>query len=115
MPVIKSKDRDTVTYGLVGYGERVIVDAKADSKLTLGDLVFEPGSIVDWHHHDVQEAFYVFEGSTTVWLGEEEIELERGDGMLVPIGVKHKFHNRSGLPCRMVWDYAELDAATHWD
>ena len=91
------------------------MDEKAGSNTTLGDLVFEPGSIVDWHHHDVQEVFYVFEGSTTVWLGEEEIELERGDGMLVPIGMKHKFHNRSGLPCRMVWGYPELDATTHWD
>ncbi len=48
MPVVKSKERDTVTYGIVGYGERVMVDAKAGSDLmTMGDLVFEPGSVVE--------------------------------------------------------------------
>ena len=116
MPVVKSKDRDTVTYGIVGYGERVMVDAKAGSDLmTMGDLVFEPGAVVERHHHDVQEAFHVFEGSTTVWLGDEGFELEAGDGMLVPSGMSHKFHNRSGRPCRMVWAYPQLDAETHWE
>ena len=116
MPVIKSSDRDTINHGFQGYGERVLVDEKAGSHLmTLGDLVFEPGAIVPRHHHDVQEAFYVFEGTTTVWLGDEEIELEPGDGMLVPAGLSHKFHNRSGRPCRMVWVYEELGAATHFE
>ncbi len=50
-----------------------------------------------------------------MWLGDEEFELEPGDGMLVPVGMSHKFHNRSGRPCRMVWAYPQLDAATHWE
>lgn len=116
MPVIRSKDRDTVNHGFQGYGERTLVDQRVMSEsMTLGDLVFEPGAIVPRHHHDVEEAFFVFEGRTTVWLGDEEIELEAGDGMLVPSGMSHMFHNRSGRPCRMAWAYAALDALTHFE
>ena len=116
MPVIRSKDVDTINHGFQGYGERVLVDAKAMSNLmTLGDLVFEPGAVVPRHHHDEQEAFYVFEGSGTVWLGDEAFELAAGDAMLVPAGVSHKFHNDSGRPWRMAWVYAGLDEVTHFE
>lgn len=114
MPVIRSKDRSTVTHGFEGYGERTLLDQKAMSDLMLmGDLVFEPGAVIPRHHHDVQEAFYVFEGSGTVTLGDEEFVLSVGDSMLVPVGVSHAFHNDSGRPWRMVWLYAGLDNVTH--
>jgi quercetin dioxygenase-like cupin family protein len=83
--------------------------------MTLGDLVFEPGAVVPRHHHDVQEAFYVFEGSTTVRLGDEAFDLSAGDALLVPAGLSHDFRNHSGRPCRMVWAYAGLNVPTHFE
>ena len=102
--------------GFQGYAERTLVDQEAMSEsLTLGDLVFEPGAAVPGHHHDVQEAFYVFEGSGTAVVGGEEFELSVGDALLVPSGVPHAFRNESGRPWRMVWAYTALDADTHFE
>jgi quercetin dioxygenase-like cupin family protein len=134
MPVIRSRDRTTTSNlaqegagpaendvfdriaGFQGYAERTLIDQEAMSEaLTMGDLVFEPGAVVPGHHHEVQEAFYVFEGSGTVIVGGEEFELSVGDSLLVPSGVSHAFRNESGRPWRMVWAYAALDAATYFD
>ena len=113
MPVIRSKDRATTNQGFQGYGERTLVDQEAMSDLmTMGDLVFEPGAFVPRHHHDAQEAFYVFEGNGTVILGDEEFDLSVGDALLVPAGESHGFRNDSGRPWRMVWVYSALDSKT---
>lgn len=46
------------------------------------------------HVHEVQtDSFYVLEGTLTVQIGDEVIELQRGDFAAVPPGVPHTFDN----------------------
>jgi quercetin dioxygenase-like cupin family protein len=42
-------------------------------------------------HHNEDEAFYVLEGSVTVFVGDEQLELSQGAFALVPRGVPHAY------------------------
>jgi uncharacterized cupin superfamily protein len=42
-------------------------------------------------HHGEDETFYVVEGTVTVYAGDEEIHLARGDYGFVPRGVAHAY------------------------
>jgi quercetin dioxygenase-like cupin family protein len=41
------------------------------------------------HHHDHLDVFMVLAGSGSFHLGDESFEMEPGDSMVVPIGVRH--------------------------
>ena len=44
-----------------------------------------------WHHHDNEdELFYVVKGSFTMELSDNNIALNEGDFLIVPIGVEHR-------------------------
>ena len=44
-----------------------------------------------WHHHDDQdELFLILKGRLTMHLRDRIVELEEGDGFVVPRGVEHK-------------------------
>jgi len=44
-----------------------------------------------WHHHDDQdELFLILKGHLTMHLRDRIVELEEGDGFVVPRGVEHK-------------------------
>lgn len=133
MPVIHSKDIRTINNlaeekrsskgesvleaieGFQGYAERTLVDNKVSQTISLGDCVFEPGAVVPSHRHDVEEVFYVFEGSGTAVVDGEEYQVSVGDALLVPIGASHSFRNESGRPWRMVFAYSSLEATTVFD
>ncbi|HLY41881.1 MAG TPA: cupin domain-containing protein [Terracidiphilus sp.] len=51
------------------------------------------------HHHD-DEAWYVLEGSLCVRVGEEEVEVPAGAGILVPRGIAHTYRNSGPGPTR---------------
>ena len=51
------------------------------------------------HHHD-DEAWYVLEGKLCVLVGEEQMELSSGAGVLVPKGTKHTYWNPTPEPTR---------------
>ena len=44
-----------------------------------------------WHHHeDEDELFLVIKGKLTIQLREREIQLEKGEFLIVPRGVEHR-------------------------
>lgn len=51
------------------------------------------------HHHD-DEAWYVLEGKLCVLVGDEQVELNGGAGVLVPRGIKHTYWNPAPAPVR---------------
>jgi mannose-6-phosphate isomerase-like protein (cupin superfamily) len=51
-------------------------------------------------HHKDDEAWYVLEGVLRVQVGESEVELRAGSGVLVPRGTPHTFWNPSAAPTR---------------
>jgi mannose-6-phosphate isomerase-like protein (cupin superfamily) len=87
-----------------GEGERIggptTVTIKATGEDTggsfyLGEGVFEPGfSGPPPHLHDrLHDMFYVLEGTLTMRLGDDTVELEEGSFVCVPPGVVHTFSN----------------------
>ena len=101
--------------GFQGYAERTLIDKKVSGEISLGDCVFEPGAVVPSHRHDVEEAFYVFEGTGTAVVNDEEFEVSVGDALHIPRGARHSFRNESGRPWRMVFAYSALEATTIFD
>ncbi|HZY44009.1 MAG TPA: cupin domain-containing protein [Anaerolineae bacterium] len=59
-------------------------------------LGFLPGQELPVHHHDHEhEVFDVLEGSGTMFLDGESIEVKAGSVIFVPAGVHHGFKNTS--------------------
>jgi mannose-6-phosphate isomerase-like protein (cupin superfamily) len=51
-------------------------------------------------HHNDDEAWYVLEGVLRVQMGEQEVELQAGCGVLVPRGTPHTYWNPGATPTR---------------
>jgi mannose-6-phosphate isomerase-like protein (cupin superfamily) len=114
-----------------GEGERIGgqtgVTIKATGEDTrdffyLGEGVFEPGfSGPPPHVHErLHDMFYVLEGTLTMRLGDDIVELEAGSFVCVPPGVVHTFSNPGASPVRLLnfntpagWEnyMRDLDAA----
>ncbi|QNP69674.1 cupin domain-containing protein [Streptomyces roseirectus] len=59
-----------------------------------GVMTLEPGDHVTEHYHPYSEEFlHVVEGTLTMTLDGERIDLGPGDSLLVPIGVRHRLVN----------------------
>ena len=66
--------------------------ADTDGRYTLVEITAPPGLQVPLHvHHTEDEGFYVVEGSITVQLGEELIEVGAGEHAYGPHGIPHRF------------------------
>lgn len=61
----------------------------------------EPCPPLHVHRHEY-EAIYIIEGTLTVELGGERLELHAGDCLVMPPGVPHRFANLSDGPVRTV-------------
>jgi mannose-6-phosphate isomerase-like protein (cupin superfamily) len=90
-------------------GEHSSTTIKATAEAT-GGLFFVAESIVEPgfpgpppHVHDtIADSFYVLEGTLTVLVGDEQIELGPGGFACAPPGVRHTFANRSEEPVRFL-------------
>lgn len=59
-------------------------------------LGFLPGQILPRHMHEHEhEVFDVLEGSGTMWLDGERVQVQAGSVIFVPAGVEHGFENTS--------------------
>ena len=78
----------------------------ADANLvTTGITVFQPGTAIPLHLHNVEENVLVLEGEATAVVGEDAFDLEVGDATWVPAGVPHRFANRGQRRLRIYWVY----------
>jgi quercetin dioxygenase-like cupin family protein len=101
------------TVHLPGEGEQIggptAVTIKATGKDTnnsfyLGEAVVAPGFPgPPAHVHDrLHDMFYVLDGTLTVRVGEETLELPAGSFVCVPPGVVHTFSNAGDAPVRFL-------------
>jgi len=117
-----------------GEGERIggptTVTIKATGEDTgdsfyLGDVMLEPGfSGPPPHVHErLHDMFYVLDGTLTMRLGDDTVELEEGSFVCVPPGVTHTFSNPGTRQVRFLnfntpagWEnyMRDLDAALAW-
>jgi mannose-6-phosphate isomerase-like protein (cupin superfamily) len=70
----------------------------------LGEVVIEPGfpGPPPHRHERVHDMFYVLDGTLTMRLGDETLELEPGSFVCVPTGVIHTFSNRTDAPVQLL-------------
>jgi HTH-type transcriptional regulator, repressor for puuD len=73
--------------------------------VTTGITVFEPGTAIPLHTHNVEETVLILEGEATAVVGEDSFDLEAGDATWVPAGVPHRFANRGQGRMRIYWVY----------
>lgn len=97
-----------------GEGETFVVGGssvalKATGESTAGsfflsETLLEPGfpGPPPHRHRRLHDMFYVLEGTLTMRLGEEAVQLGPGVFVCVPPGVVHTFSNRSEEPVRML-------------
>lgn len=96
-----------------GEGEKIggptAVTIKATGKETndsfyLGEGVFEPGfpGPPPHRHRRLHDMFYVLDGTLTMRLGDETLELEPGSFVCVPPGVVHTFSNPSDTAVKIL-------------
>jgi mannose-6-phosphate isomerase-like protein (cupin superfamily) len=53
-------------------------------------------------HRETLDMFFVLEGTLTMQLGEETLDLSGGSFVLVPPGTPHTFSNRTDQPVRLL-------------
>jgi mannose-6-phosphate isomerase-like protein (cupin superfamily) len=73
--------------------------------VTTGITVFEPGTAIRLHTHNVEESVLILEGEAAAVVGEDNVDLEAGDATWVPAGVPHRFANRGQGRMRIYWVY----------
>ena len=77
---------------------------QTDGSFYLGEVELQPGfpGPPPHRHRRLHDMFYVLEGSLTMRVGDESLELEPGGFVCVPPGVVHTFSNPSDAPVRML-------------
>ena len=94
-----------------GMRHRDIVGAELGvTSFFVGDTLLAPGGGVPLHTHPVEEVLIALDGTLTVTAGDQTIELDSEEAIVVPPGTPHKFENRSGHQVHMLsagpWDRA---------
>jgi mannose-6-phosphate isomerase-like protein (cupin superfamily) len=104
MPLIKATDLPTGTLRGAEHGATItlILDHS------------EPGQGPRLHRHPYDETWVVIEGSLTFQAGEEQLDAESGDVVIVPPGAPHKFVNNGPGRSHLVCIHANPTTVTEW-
>lgn len=70
---------------------------------TTGRAVFEPGTGLPLHTHDVEESVLILRGEARVVLADQTVESTAGDATWVPQDVPHRFANCGTTPLEISW------------
>lgn len=79
------------------------------NRVTTGITIFEPGTQIPLHTHNVEETVMVIEGEATAVVGDDRFDLAAEDVTWVPAGVPHCFINRGSGRMRIYWVYGGRD------
>ncbi|MEU4165553.1 cupin domain-containing protein [Streptomyces sp. NPDC026665] len=75
----------------------------------MGLAIIQPGERIGEHYHPYSEEFvYVVGGALEVDLDGEALALQPEQGLLIPIGVRHRFRNVGRKEARMVFHLGPL-------
>ncbi|MGW0840940.1 cupin domain-containing protein [Streptomyces sp. NPDC002787] len=77
--------------------------------ITTGQTVFQPGTGLPLHSHNVEESVLILEGEATAEIDGELFDLEPGQATWVPAGMPHRFFNRGEGVMRIYWVYGGRD------
>ncbi|WP_232376683.1 cupin domain-containing protein [Amycolatopsis aidingensis] len=74
-----------------------------------GTVTLVPGEYICEHYHPYSEEFvHVVHGSVLMRVGTEEITLEPGDALMVPVGVRHRMENQGTERAHLVFHLSPL-------
>ena len=74
---------------------------ETNGKRTVTESVVQPGKGVPLHYHfDCTEYYEVLDGELKMQLGKEIKTLKKGDYLLVPVKMNHRYFNDSGQPVK---------------
>jgi quercetin dioxygenase-like cupin family protein len=102
MPILNksSVEQDDIFPGVHRWS---IVDGDQGAEsLSVGDVVVEPGSVVQTHIHPTEEAMVIIDGELEAVIGDQVISVTEGHTVLAPAGVRHGFTNRSDSQARLL-------------
>jgi quercetin dioxygenase-like cupin family protein len=75
----------------------------------LGTATLEPGEVITEHWHPYSEEFlYCVRGEVVLRLNGEPRTLRADEGVLIPIGVRHRLANESGATAMLVFQLSPL-------
>ncbi|AHH97480.1 cupin domain-containing protein [Kutzneria albida] len=75
----------------------------------LGTLTLDPGEVVTEHWHPYSEEFlYCVRGAITLRLDGNPRQLGAEEGVLIPVGVRHRLVNDSGATAFLVFSLGPL-------
>ena len=77
-----------------------------DSELAYGEMP-------PLHVHGADESFHVFEGSLTVYFGEDAVRLEAGETLVAPAGIAHTYRAESAKA--RVLTMSRVESAARYD
>ncbi|MGW4072419.1 cupin domain-containing protein [Streptomyces asiaticus] len=111
-PIQKVALRDVAVNRRRGGEMRVLLSPRTVGCGTgfFGELPLGAGEFVSEHYHPYSEEYlFVIDGALTVRLaGTREIELVAGEGLVVPIGIRHRVSHSGTEPTRAVFQLAPL-------
>lgn len=81
----------------------------SSSRITTGMTIFQVGTAIPLHTHNVEESVLVFRGEATAVIGDERFDLEAGEATWVRSGVPHCFINRGTTAMTIYWVYGGRD------
>jgi mannose-6-phosphate isomerase-like protein (cupin superfamily) len=85
------------------------------SNFSLGHVTLDPdGGQVPWHNQDQEEIYLILEGSGEMCLGDERMNVERGQAVYIPPRVFHQLTNTGSTPMRMIYCYGPAGDVAHW-
>jgi mannose-6-phosphate isomerase-like protein (cupin superfamily) len=73
------------------------------SQCSLAEELLPPGHAVTPHHHrEIEEIYYILEGSGVMTVGDEQRQVAAGDAIFVPRGHRHSLANTGNQPIRLL-------------
>lgn len=73
-------------------------------RMTVGDVVLEPDTLIPVHDHPHEQITYVLEGRMEFVIGDERTIMEAGDIAIIPGGAPHG--GRTVTRCRVIDTFA---------
>ncbi|HMG37003.1 MAG TPA: cupin domain-containing protein [Blastocatellia bacterium] len=84
---------------------RPLIDRTTSSitQCSLAEELLPPGAAVTIHHHrELEEIYYILEGTGTMTVGEERRDVSGGDAIFVPRLNRHSLANTGTSPLRLL-------------
>src|SRR5690348_7382033 len=80
---------------------------------TIHENIVNPGGVIPWHAHPVEEIIVVLEGSGVYETAEGAEPYGPGDVLIIPAGVDHLLRNAGDVPIKQLCFFPG-DSATTW-